>query len=432
MKFEPKLDRVLVVIDTDVLTNDTPEATPTISRALTLGQKTGCDLELFHVRDDAALDQKLFGSDKDVARRRKSLVDEDATRLAELALRLQSHGVTVHHDARADHPPAEAILRKIAETGPDVVMKRSAGQSFLLGLTTNTDWDLIRQSPSHVWFVDDDGAEIERVVTAIGSVSEKDDIISATDYDVFRMANLITDGLEATNVPVHTYQVPQALTAYAAYTPDLGDMNHPAGSLPTVTETRTEVARQHGRAIHAFAEFFHIDPHTVRLAEGQPSEVLPDVASAVEADLIVMGARNLSRWQRALTSVTAESVLADASCDVLFVKDSTDQEHSVGDRKPTQGQPAVDLERAITDPAGTFDSPQAVAAANDLSMELRIRILDAWEQDIRALLIAEGEGASVKSINVDRIDEIHAAKEPLTLARARMRHAPRNRHRATA
>ncbi len=421
MTFEPKLDRALVVVDTDFCSQRRPAESSLIRRALRLAKQTGCELELFSVRDDASLTQRLFAADVDVARERKARADREATRIAEIAMQLELEDVVVRHETRVDHPRGDAILRKVAESKPDVVMKRAGDHSYVMGLTTNTDWDLIRRSPSHVWFVHDEYSEVDRIITAIGTVSGEDEVIDASDYDVFREAHLIAEAFSATHCPVHTYQVPQSLVAYASYTPDLGDMNYPAGDLPTPAEHRRDVARTHGRAIHAFAKYFHLDPRNVRLAEGHPADVLPELASTMTADLVVMGARNLSRWQRAVSPVAAESVLADATCDVLYVKDRS-ATHAVAKRSAAaHGEPLIDVEQAIIDPAGSFSSPRAVAEADAISIALRIRILDAWEHDIRALLLAEGEGGSGGSVDIDRMDEINEARGPLVRALHRAR-----------
>ena len=53
---------------------------------------------------------------------------------------------------------------------------------------------------------------------------------------------------------------------------------------------------------------------------------------------------------------------------------------------------AFNLEAALLDPALSFDEPQDVVKARDLSNEVKLRLLKQWERDARALSVAEEEG----------------------------------------
>ena len=53
---------------------------------------------------------------------------------------------------------------------------------------------------------------------------------------------------------------------------------------------------------------------------------------------------------------------------------------------------AFDLEAALLDPALSFDEPQDVVKARDLSNDVKLRLLKQWERDARALSVAEEEG----------------------------------------
>lgn len=52
---------------------------------------------------------------------------------------------------------------------------------------------------------------------------------------------------------------------------------------------------------------------------------------------------------------------------------------------------------------------------SDLSIELRNRILQAWQHDIRAEMVEENEGGPVKEIDVDALGEIFSARAPLEM-----------------
>jgi hypothetical protein len=81
--------------------------------------------------------------------------------------------------------------------------------------------------------------------------------------------------------------------------------------------------------------------------------------------------------------------------------------------------PKYDLEAAITNPQETFESPQEVVNAVEISFDLKRRILQAWEYDIRAQMTEENEGGPVsRGIDVDVLDDIRAASDTLQAQRA--------------
>jgi hypothetical protein len=52
----------------------------------------------------------------------------------------------------------------------------------------------------------------------------------------------------------------------------------------------------------------------------------------------------------------------------------------------------VDVDAALRDPAAVFDEPAEIVARRDLSRSLKLRLLRQWEQEARALAVAEEEG----------------------------------------
>jgi len=143
---------------------------------------------------------------------------------------------------------------------------------------------------------------------------------------------------------------------------------------------------------------------------GHPSEVLAAAARSLGAGLIGMGARNLGRCERLLTTVTAEAVLAETPCDVLFVKRAADASVPPdGASRATSGHPAVDLEQAILDPARAFGSPDAIVAATELSVAMRARLLRIWGQDVRGQLAETNEGGPAVEVDAGMLGKIDKA-----------------------
>ncbi len=408
-----KIDKVLVILSPDLIKTDKPMESALIRRVVSLARITGCELELFHACYEDRPDYGLFTSDEKRQKERDRLTEKDATRLAEMAVRLKEECANVRYDVRWDYPRVDAILRKTAEARPDLVMKQAREHSYHLGITTNTDWELARRSPVHTWFVNDDIEEINRVVAAVGHQGGvPGDVTKAPDYDLFRAAGFVRDTFKAEIYPVNAYQLPAtpALVGGSEMVVVPPDDQH---------QLRAETIKRHYIAVKALAKHFDISRDKVHIAEGQPNKVISEVTEAVNADMIIMGARNISRLERLVSSVTVEPVLAAMSCDILVVKDRDLSGVPKAASVPSYGVPKYDLEHAIVDPEGTFESPLKLANVSEISIGLRNRMLQAWEYDIRAEMEVENEGGAIQDINVNTLDEIISAKELLKMKQKR-------------
>lgn len=413
MPADPAFKNALVIISPDLVDPGAPGASPLIARATELAKATGCKLELIHICHDPSLDHRLFAADDSVQQARRERLDREATAVAEVAARLRSNGLQVEYEVRWDEPRSEALLRKIAQSRPDVVLKASRDHNYVMGLMRNTDWDLIRRSPVPVWFVAEGNGPIANVLPALGLGQDGDALFTQIDRDLYALAQYLAESLEAATYPVHAYPVPPALGVYSAYTPDLAGLGAVGEDRERALTRHQAIALRHARMIDAFARDVGLDPAEIALQQGNPAHVLTTAAAQRRAPLLVMGARHLTRWERATSAVTAEPVLANASCDVLFVKEPEGAAVPEADDAPLRGFTRIDVERAITDPAAAFAAPAEVVACEDLSQALRRRILQLWEHDIRAQLTEESEGGPVRETKADILQEIRASMAKL-------------------
>lgn len=402
------IGRVLVVVDPDQMLVDEPEQSDLLQRALELVQTTGCELELFSAYYDPSLELRMFADPEAASKEKDRLTNAAATKLGEIALELKNRGAVVSYEVRWDSPYADALLRKISDASPDLVMKESQGPNYVMGLTENPDWELVRKSPSHLWFVKQGIPKIKKVLTAIGETAGDEGIISDSDYRVFEIGNMLANSIGAVSVPFHSYEVP-SLHAYATYAPVLVTASQAASQ----EDTWDEVARRRSKAIQKFTKHFDINADQVEIAKGHAADVIPASAKTMKAGLVVMGARNLGRWERALSSVAAEPVLSSVPCDIVFVKDTDGLNAPVARKQPRRGVPSVDIEKAIMEPDRAFPSPESVVETNDLTIRMKRRILDAWELDVNRQLTAEDEGGPIQDAPASILMKINQARESL-------------------
>lgn len=156
------LSHILVVLGPLLEKHSDVTDSPLLQRAVMLANANNCELELFHLCSDASFKSRVLESKTALDKERQSIADMAATHLSEIAIELQlkTKGHKVRQDVRWDQPRMNAILRKIHQAKPDLVMKASEGSAYIMGMRRNIDGELIRQSPVSIWF-DKEGSDTD-------------------------------------------------------------------------------------------------------------------------------------------------------------------------------------------------------------------------------------------------------------------------------
>lgn len=76
---------------------------------------------------------------------------------------------------------------------------------------------------------------------------------------------------------------------------------------------------EHFRSILKRAEEMEVDAHTA-IVVGHPVEQLVHRAETERSDLIILGRRGMSRWEKMIVGSTSEKVLRYAHCPVMVVR----------------------------------------------------------------------------------------------------------------
>jgi len=131
-----------------------------------------------------------------------------------------------------------------------------------------------------------------------------------------------------------------------------------------------------------------------------------------KADLVMKESEDPG-YIMAMVKNTDWELMRHSPVPVWFDKDGSEVDIPVRSQNAKQGVPALDLEQAITTPNKVFDSPMEVAKTGELSLALRKRILQAWQMDIQAQMVAADEGGPVTRIDISSLKEISAARKQL-------------------
>jgi universal stress protein E len=288
---------ILAVVDPQSV----PEQ-PAIQRAAWLASRTGSRVELFLCEHDP-----FVGSDEAAV---NSLLESDRI-LAETAMEaLSGDGLNVDFDVRWDRPLDEAIVRKVIESDPWMVVKGTEHHTVLRRtLLSNIDWNLIRQCPAPLLLAKDRKlSEPVRVLAALDPLKtrERSDDLDAEIIDLSRTL------CDAAGGELHAAHVLQPIPAVA-----IAAVGGEPGTAATEAATeRDEAARAEFDRLLRRAS---IDQRHGHLRRG-PATELAVCADEIDADFVVMGAVSRGRLKEAIIGHTAEQVLDRLPCDLIVVK----------------------------------------------------------------------------------------------------------------
>jgi len=302
-----KIKRIMSVID------PTEKTQPAMQRAAWLAEKTGAELELFICYYNEYLSgDRLFDSPS-LEKARQELLSSQAGLLDKLAEPLRESGLNVTTTALWDHPLYEGIVRHAAATGADLVFKDTHHHSAVSrALLTNTDWNLIRACAVPLWLVKpNDFSDTPTYVAAIDPLNEHDKP-AALDDEILVLSRTLAEASDGEVRAFHSYdpRIAVATATANAYIPV---------SLP-FDEIEKQMREQHEQRFNEVVRFHKIDEDKSHLVAGLTHEELPELASEINADVVVMGAVSRNRWKRLFIGATAERTLEHLPCDLLIVK----------------------------------------------------------------------------------------------------------------
>jgi nucleotide-binding universal stress UspA family protein len=296
-------------------------------RAAGLAGLTGAEVLVLKVCNDDSLSYGPFASREEIDNARSRIVEDTYGRLSALTEELSDrNSVSARGIVKWHEDPCKATLDAVSSERVDLVMKEQGDHDFRVGLFSNADWDLLRQSPVPVWFVAPGVGRSPKagIVAAVDHVDVGDDEERfQLDHQVFEQADALSRLYESPFYVVHAYSVPRGLYG-GGYSPMLPAMyglpSTAPAPVPEEQDWRQSIAKRHGDAIQAFVAEYGVPLDDLTIVESPVDAALLETAESKKAGLIVMGATRKNWWARLLHRVSAELTLSDAECDILFAK----------------------------------------------------------------------------------------------------------------
>lgn len=280
--------------------------TPALQRGYDLAQRAQAPVQIGLFVRDPLIERSAAAVHPDVMRlARKAFLDDHRAWLDDLAARWTDDGLAVTTDVVWAPHPHEAIVTKVLDTDPFVVIK-DVGQAHGLSrlLYTALDWKLLRYCPAPVLLVHAQSAHLPRRVLAAVDTSSGEPEEAALNERIVAEAQRHGGYGDAEVHLAHVFPfTPLSQVPYRVLDRLYGDI------------------RQHDfDAFRAYAERHQIAPAARHWIEGPTTDELALLARRHEIDLVVLGSAYRSAFDRMMIGSTAESFLAHLACDVLVVK----------------------------------------------------------------------------------------------------------------
>ena len=278
-----------------------------------LARSCDAQLELFHAISTPLFLPERVG-DESIADLKRDTLELHILRLEKLAARARRLGLKVSCSAAWDYPPHEAILRRAADIGANLIVAQchvGKGSGRLMRLT---DWELLKTSAIPVLLLHSSTPYRRPAVLAAVDPGHAHGKPADLDGSILANGRAIAAALGGRLHVVHANQPPLLGIAYE-------------------TPFTVEDLWTHGRkTFEKFMARQDIAPRCRHLVDGDPSRVVPRVARETGAKIVVMGAVSRSGLKRLFIGNTAERLLSRLTADVLVVRPA--QFHSRVSRRP--------------------------------------------------------------------------------------------------
>jgi len=298
-----KFTKILAVID--------PAAAEqkSLTRAILLASKTGASVTAFLTIYDFSYELTTMLSIDERECMRQAVVDdrtdwltnvvEDAANIESVCLDLK----VVWHNR-----PFESILYEVIDNNYDLVVKGTNQHDTLKSVIfTPTDWHILRKSPVPVLLVKDhDWQDNEQIIAALNIGSQDAEHISL-NQKITESAIYFAQILKGQVHLVNSY--PGTPVNIAIEIPEFNPQNY-----------NKTIEQHHKKAMQEHATKFQLAPENSHVEEGLPEEVIQQVASSIDAELVIIGTVGRTGISATLIGNTAEHVIDVLNCDVLAIK----------------------------------------------------------------------------------------------------------------
>lgn len=294
------IKRIIAVIDP---TKDDQNA---LARSIDLAKKSGASITAFMTVYDFSYEMTTMLSGDEREAMRKAVLKDRELWLKDLVSPYQN--ININTQVIWHNRPYEAIINTVINDKYDLVIKGTHQHGGLKAVIfTPTDWHLVRKCPTPVLFVKDMQWPAQgNILAAVNAVSENDQHLSLNKR-IIKDAQFLCELANAKLNLVNAY--PATPVNIAIEIPEFNPGLY-----------NESVKKHHIESTNQLANEFNLTSDQCFIEEGLPEDVIPDVASRLNSELVVIGTVGRTGLSAALVGNTAEHVIDSLDCDVLALK----------------------------------------------------------------------------------------------------------------
>jgi universal stress protein E len=298
-----RYQKILAVIDPSA------DEQKSLSRALEIATKSGASVTAFLTIYELSYEMTTMLSMDERETMRQAVVDDRTDWLTDLVEQMVDD-VKVSVDVKVvwHNRPFESIIYEVIDNSYDLIVKGTHDHSTLKSVIfTPTDWHLMRKSPVPVLLVKEhDWPNNGQIIAALNVGVEDEAHMSLNDVITIQAQGFATLLGAQVNL-VNAF--PGTPVNIAIEIPEFDPIGY--------TES---VKKHHQQAMQIHAEKYHIAEGFCHVIEGLPEDVIPRVATEIDAELVIIGTVGRQGISAALLGNTAEHVIDKLDCDVLAIK----------------------------------------------------------------------------------------------------------------
>jgi universal stress protein E len=300
------IKRILVVVDPTI------EDSAAVRKAAQLAKAAAASIEL-HICDFAPeLDAARFFDAPTLAIAVAPVAARHQLHLDRLAAALRAAGVAATTSVEFTNPLYEGVLRRVAASQPDLVVKDSHFHGVLRrALLSHADWHLVRDCPVPLLLTKQSAWHEPPRVAAAVDPNHPGDVGARVDHAIIDEADRVARTLGTRPWLLHVFSTLNLISV------EPGIATAPLGT----DLAAVQVLRQlHQTQLEGLAARHGIAAADTRLIDGIVTHALPDFASDSGLDVLAIGAIARSRLHDRFIGSTADRVLDRIGCDLLIVK----------------------------------------------------------------------------------------------------------------
>jgi universal stress protein E len=204
--------------------------------------------------------------------------------------------------------PFEAIIEQVIQKNYDLVIKGThQHDKFKSVVFTPTDWHVLRKCPCPVLLVKEHEWPSNGNILAALNVGSEEPEHNSLNIKITKEAKQLAQLIQGNVHLVNSY--PGTPVNIAIEIPEFNS-----------TEYNSTMFKHHEQAMLAHANEFGINIQNTHVKEGLPETIIEQVATEVDAELVILGTIGRTGLSAALIGNTAEHVIDQLNCDVLALK----------------------------------------------------------------------------------------------------------------